>query len=194
MAADPADAGLYPGKDGPTGGWSGSSTSRERDRYEETFGVRRSRQRQVYEMLRAAGRLGLTDREVQASLDIGHGASSGALTRLHREGLIVRLAERRQRNEIYVLPQFVRDRPTVPYRPNRASSIRGLEEAAAYTEAAAERADEAFRRLGPAAGENRSSYLRGKRDALVVLAGELRLKAVQAAEASDRGRRAEQHP
>jgi len=83
------------------------------------------RSRAVYAQVVRAGKEGMTDSEVQRALMIGHGASSAALTRLHQQGHIARLAERRNRNEVYVATEFIDDRPTIEYRPNTSGqSIR----------------------------------------------------------------------
>lgn len=101
-----------------TSGWSGGSTSKERQEWEDATGVTGWRSRQVYDLLRNAGRAGATDREVQAALNIGHGASSGTLTRLHKGGHIERLARRRNRNQVYVLAKHAVGQELSPYRPN----------------------------------------------------------------------------
>lgn len=161
-----ADAGLYPEPDGSaTGGWSGSATSRERARAEEASGARGRRQQQVHALLREAGPHGLTDPEVQSALVIGHGASSGALTRLHRDGRIARLTERRARNEVYVMPWWVNGRPIAPYRPNRREAA-GLREALDILAERLAREEARLARLGPAAAPNVQAHLAGRVTAL----------------------------
>lgn len=103
---------------GTSSGWSGSPTSRDRAQREDSTGVTGRRSRQVLALLTDAEDRGMTDAEVQDVLGVGHGVSSGALTRLHKAGRIARLAERRSGNEIYVVPASVGDRPVRPYRPN----------------------------------------------------------------------------
>lgn len=114
-------------------GWSGSATSKERADREDASGVTGWRSRQVFDLIAAAGRSGMTDKEVQAALNVGHGASSGTLTRLHRAAHIARLTRRRNGNEVYVLPEHVNGRETQPYRPNSgktaAARAKALEEA-----------------------------------------------------------------
>ena len=97
-----------------TSGWSGSQTSRERAEGEDAEGVTSERQQTVLALLRGAGFEGMTWREVvQAEPKWHHGQASGALSTLHKTGHIARLAkERRQRCSVYVLPEFVLDRPT----------------------------------------------------------------------------------
>lgn len=60
----------------------------------------------------------MTDREVQTALAIGHGASSGTLTRLHKSGRVQRLTRRRNGNQVYVQAEHVLGREVSPYRPN----------------------------------------------------------------------------
>jgi len=114
-------------------GWSGSATSKERADREDASGITGWRSREVHALIAAAGRSGMTDKEVQAALAIGHGASSGTLTRLHRAGHLARLTRRRNGNEVYVLPEHVNGRETQPYRPNSgktaAQRVKALEEA-----------------------------------------------------------------
>jgi len=57
---------------------------------------------------------------VQGALDIGHGSASGALTRLHRSGYLVRLTRTRNGQQIYVAEAFSGGRELSPYRPNVA--------------------------------------------------------------------------
>lgn len=105
-----------------TSGWSGSDTSRERQEREDATGITGWRSREVFKLIASAGEVGMTDKEVQSALRIGHGASSGTLTRLHKAEKIARLRDRRRGNEIYVLPRHVQDRTTSPYRPNKRTS------------------------------------------------------------------------
>lgn len=105
--------------DGTTG-WSGSSTSRERAERE----VKGRRQQQVYRHLLRAGVLGRTCAEVEGDLGIGHGSASSALTGLHRGRHIVRLTQRRNGQEVYVVAHHQNGREESPYRPNSTSRTR----------------------------------------------------------------------
>lgn len=78
------------------------------------------RQQQVYNYLSDVGEEGANCSEVMDWLDIGHGSASGALTRLHRDGLVSRLTVKRHGKQVYVLPQWVKGRNESPYRPNAA--------------------------------------------------------------------------
>lgn len=64
---------------------------------------------------------GATQSEVSAHLQIGHGAASGALTRLHRSDEIVRLAEKRDGKYVYVLPEYAGNRPVSSYTPQKGT-------------------------------------------------------------------------
>lgn len=59
---------------------------------------------------------GLTVKEFMGSAvcpsDVHHGQVSGAFSRLHQQGYINRLQERRGHSEVYVLPSHVNGRPT----------------------------------------------------------------------------------
>src|SRR5699024_8267421 len=78
-------------------------------------GVGVSSQRRVLSMLRDAGPRGLTVHEVTPHLP-HHGASSAVLSALQTKGLTVRLQERREKCEVYVLPEFVQGRPRAASR------------------------------------------------------------------------------
>jgi hypothetical protein len=59
---------------------------------------------------------GVTSRELGKQMRTHHGASSGALSALHKDGQIVRLADKRNGQSIYVLPKFARNRTTINRR------------------------------------------------------------------------------
>ncbi len=98
-------------------GWSGSDTSRERQEREDSAGITGKRQAEVYALLATYTRHGVTVKEVEDRLSIGHGPASSALTHLHRAGRITRLKERRVNQEIYILKGYVGGREESPYRP-----------------------------------------------------------------------------
>lgn len=99
-------------------GYAGGTSSRDRAEREDSTGITGWRSQAVYNLLADEGPHGQTCHEIERHMNIGHGAASGALTRLHRSGKIVRLEERRVGQEVYVIPEFVKGRPTVDYRPN----------------------------------------------------------------------------
>lgn len=103
-----------------TEGWSGSDTSRERAYRDATDGTASQRQRDTLDYLSRAEAYGATWSEVATALNLHHGQASGSLSALHMAGRIARLTERRERSQIYVLPQHVGDRDTVPHKSNQA--------------------------------------------------------------------------
>lgn len=98
-----------------TSGWSGSETSHERAVSEDESGTTTERQGRVLAILAAAGRVGATWREVADSTGWHHGQASGALSVLHKRDRVARLAERRNKCQVYVLPEYVDGRETKPH-------------------------------------------------------------------------------
>jgi hypothetical protein len=111
-----ADEPVLPYPDGPTrhsSGWSGSDTSHERALTEDADGTTSDRQRRVLLHLTARGSEGTTWKELGNALGWHHGQASGALSNLHKEGHVARLATvRRSRCAVYVLPHHVDGRET----------------------------------------------------------------------------------
>jgi hypothetical protein len=101
-------------------GWSGSETSRERAEREDAMGITGKRQAQVFALLATRNTQGMTVKEVEDALSIGHGPASSALTHLHRADRVARLQERRVGQQVYVLKGYVEDREESPYRPRQA--------------------------------------------------------------------------
>lgn len=95
-----------------TSGWSGSSTSEDRAVTEDGNGTTRRRQQQVLELAVARGTHGVTVAEARTILDLHHGQASGALSVLHKEGVLLRLTETRHRCKVYVAHDFVAGRET----------------------------------------------------------------------------------
>jgi DNA-binding transcriptional ArsR family regulator len=104
-------------------GWSGSDASRERAERADSSGETRRRQAETLQALEAARSTGLTWFELAAILDVHHGAASAALSVLHRDGLICRLDERRERSSVYVAPGYVDGRPTSAHKRNRSNRL-----------------------------------------------------------------------
>lgn len=96
-------------------GHSGSETSEEASKR-----VTGRRSQQVHTLVANSKHRGLTVNEVQQALRIGHGSASGALTRLHRAGYIVRLTQKRNGQQVYMAEAFSAGREQSPYRPNVA--------------------------------------------------------------------------
>lgn len=95
----------------------GSDTSRERQERLDASGITAYNQRQALGLLIKFESNGITAAELEDWLEIGHGQASSALSHLHRAGHVRRIKERRQRHEVYVLPEYVDGREESPYRP-----------------------------------------------------------------------------
>lgn len=103
---------------GGSSGWAGSDTSRARAEHADRIGVTSARQKATLKLLIDAGVDGLTWRDLSALTGEHHGATSGALSNLHKAGVIVRLTDTRNRCAIYVTPDCVQGRETSAYKPN----------------------------------------------------------------------------
>lgn len=103
-----------------TSGWSGSDTSRERAEDADADGTTTERQAKVLAILGARGSVGATWREIARDTGWHHGQASGALSVLHKQGRIVRLAVvRRERCAAYVLPEWVEGREAAAHGRDR---------------------------------------------------------------------------
>lgn len=101
-------------------GHSGSETSRERAEDRDSSGLTAQTQRRLYVMIKNQQEIGMTVAEARNALPSDHhGTISGALSNLHMKGLITRLTEKRGRCQVYVLPEHVEGRETVPQRRNK---------------------------------------------------------------------------
>jgi len=101
-----------------TSGFAGSTSSEERARRDDANGTTTRRQRQVLDHLARQGVYGATWKDIASWFDWHHGQASGALSVLHKTDVIARLAERRDRCAIYVLPRFVDGREIDTYKRN----------------------------------------------------------------------------
>lgn len=111
--------------DGSYGGNSEASRDLERDQH-ATF---TDQQSVVLALAFDAGPRGVTGHDIQVATGWGDSPKSRALSNLLRDGKLVRLAEKRDRGSIHVLPEHAGDRPTEPYR-----SIAEKHRAAGYSE------------------------------------------------------------
>lgn len=110
-SSTPDDAALpYAG----TEGYAGSDTSRERAIKEAISGTASKRQRYLLILAERAKERGVTVADVRDT-SLHHGRVSGALSVLHKVGKLSRLTETRGKCKVYVLPQYVGDRPTEPH-------------------------------------------------------------------------------
>lgn len=101
-----------------TSGWSGSQTSRERAALHDNNGTTTERQQRALHLLKEAGHMGLTWKEASGLTGLHHGAISGVLSVLHKQGMVRRLKHTRLRCQVYVLPEYVHGREEAPFRPN----------------------------------------------------------------------------
>jgi hypothetical protein len=104
-----------------TSGHSGSATSKARAHALDASGQTRTLRERALLHLSRIGTLGLTAREFGDLLGIKHQTYSSVMSGLHHTGRIVRLLEQRKGGEVYVLPQYVNDRPISEFRPNAAA-------------------------------------------------------------------------
>jgi DNA-binding MarR family transcriptional regulator len=85
--------------------------------------VTSKRQQAVLDALDRRWRHGATWKELGEELDLHHGAISGVLSTLHKQGYICRLTERRSRSQIYILPKYVNQRETEDFKPNVSARL-----------------------------------------------------------------------
>lgn len=98
-----------------TSGWSGTDTSEERARREDSSGKTLHVQSIVMAHVSRQGMDGRTVAELRRALpQMHHGSISSALTNLHRAGMLVCLTEKRERCHVYVRPEFVNGRSFRP--------------------------------------------------------------------------------
>lgn len=74
----------------------------------------------VHEFLKERKHIGATAQDVSWRFGWSHGAASGALSRLHRAGLITRTTEKRRKKLVYVDPAHLNGRKESTYTPNAA--------------------------------------------------------------------------
>lgn len=101
------------------GASSGPSASSDAMAYADTHGITAKAQQDALIALRALGAEGMTVAEFRDLSGIHHGRASGALSVLHLAGHIAMLEEKRLRCHVYVLSDYVNDRPTVEHKSNR---------------------------------------------------------------------------
>lgn len=98
-----------------TSGHSGTTTSKARVDKEDHDGTTGKRQRQVLDEVTDHMAYGLTVKELREILELHHGQVSSALSILHKEGLLSRLSEARDRCKVYVSNDYVQGREIEPY-------------------------------------------------------------------------------
>lgn len=108
-----------------TSGWRGSEASHDRVVEDDSTGVTTKRQNQALRDLAEAQWRGLTWKELGDLHGWHAGQSSGCLSVLHLEGLVVRLKQRRNRCSIYVLPEHTLNRPISERKRNTCKHCGG---------------------------------------------------------------------
>ena len=88
----------------------------------------------ILDDIRRRGARGTTSEEASYRVNVGINSYTGRRTELHRRGVIERLAERRDGQHVYVMPEFVDGRETYPYTPHRAGPSPEVEAAVGYLE------------------------------------------------------------
>lgn len=99
---------------GGTSGASGSDASYERAEREDASGVTSFRQRLTLKIVGESGQHGTTVVELREQTGWHHGKASSVLSTLHKVERLARLKDKRQRCQIYVLPDNVAGRLTEP--------------------------------------------------------------------------------
>lgn len=97
-----------------TEGYAGSETSKQAAVDAVIHGTASKRQRFILILAGRAKERGITVAELRDA-SLHHGRVSGALSVLHKAGKLARLTEVRDRCKVYVLPEYVGDRPTEPH-------------------------------------------------------------------------------
>jgi hypothetical protein len=95
-----------------TSGWRGSEASHDRVKEDDANGTTTLRQRISLHRVRTQGERGLTWKELGEIENWHAGQSSGSLSVLHKEGLVYRLKEKRNRCSIYVTEEYINNRET----------------------------------------------------------------------------------
>lgn len=96
----------------PSSGYSGSNTSAQRARQNDSSGKTAETQVKILSALTSAGTYGMTVAEAREVVGRHHGVVSGCLSNLHKVDAIARLAATRDGCKIYVMPNRVAGRKT----------------------------------------------------------------------------------
>lgn len=97
----------------------GVQASKDSHAAQDREGILERRQRGILGLLGEAGPMGRTALEIEQATGEGHGKVSGALSAMHRDGMISALKlDRRNGHGVYVLNEQVGNRLTRAYQPN----------------------------------------------------------------------------
>lgn len=98
-----------------TSGHGSNGASKDRAIREDADGTTTLRQGVTLSFLRQKAEWGATWKELGEAMGWHAGQSSGVLSVLHKERVIVRLKNRRDRCSVYVMPEYVHGRETSPH-------------------------------------------------------------------------------
>jgi hypothetical protein len=99
-------------------GWSGTQTSKDAEP------SRRGAQEKALQWLEYVGEWGSTWNELADASGLHHGAASGALSVLDKDGKVRLLAIKRGKCHVYVLPQYVNGRALAQRRRSSLDALR----------------------------------------------------------------------
>lgn len=105
---------------GGTAGWSGTDTSKERALINLRTGEEYNNQQKTLALIKSAGKLGFTWKELSDYTGMHHGTASGVLSVLHKSGAILRTTKVRDRCKVYMDISFtdtVKHEPYVEKKP-----------------------------------------------------------------------------
>lgn len=84
-----------------TAGWSGTDTSKDRAMINLRTGREYNNQQKALALIKRAGKLGFTWKELSVETGMHHGTASGVLSVLHKSGAILRTTKVRDRCKVY---------------------------------------------------------------------------------------------
>ena len=99
-----------------TAGWSGTDTSMQRAVDNIHSGRELNNQELALHMLKRAGTVGLTWKDIATTTGWHHGTASGVLSVLHMSGAIVRTYTVRNKCKVYVHQNFKDEVNVEPYK------------------------------------------------------------------------------
>jgi hypothetical protein len=144
---------------------AGSGQSADRDRAERATGTVEARKAMIVALVRDAGLLGMTWKEVSEVTGLPHQKVTPALSNLHQDGVLMALRyDKRNGSGVYVTPEHVASRIVRTFRHNNS----GNTEAQRPRLTEAERAKIAEVRRGLAQSSDQP-FIRVRRETLVLL-------------------------
>jgi hypothetical protein len=102
---------------------AGSSQSADRDRAERAAGTVEARKAMIVALVRDAGLIGMTWKEVSDVTGLPHQKVTPALSNLHQDGVLVALRhDKRNGSGVYVTPEHVASRIVRTFRHNNSGN------------------------------------------------------------------------